>query len=90
MRDHIQQTIDSLKDDGLNTMLGVEDQLWIEIIDGGTNEVIDTVCEGLQFIIRHDGGLVSTYCNAGSTQGMELTRAAFAIMVKQSGLYTVF
>ena len=61
-----------------------------EIIYVKKNKFIDKTCEGLQKLLKQKGGLVASYCEQGQNDGLLLTRAAFAIMIKFSGLHTSF
>lgn len=47
---------------------------------------IETVIKGLQTALRQKGGLVASYYQAGQGDGLRLTRAAFAVMIKFQGL----
>ena len=44
----------------------------------------------MQHKLRKSGGPIAAYCNAGQAEGMQLTRAAFAVMIKFAGLTHVF
>ena len=47
-------------------------------------------CEALQLALRKKGGLIAGYCHTGGKEGMLLTRAAFAVMIKSGGLSLAF
>ena len=66
------------------------EQFLNEIINVKRNKFIDKTCEGLQKLLKQKGGLVASYCEQGQNDGLLLTRAAFAIMIKFSGLHTSF
>ena len=66
------------------------EQFLHEIIYVKRNKFIDKTCEGLQKLLKQKGGLVASYCEQGQNDGLLLTRAAFAIMIKFSGLHTSF
>ena len=60
--------------------------MYHEIIHADRNPLVDLAIRGLQYAIKKKGGLVSSYCNAGQENGLKLTRAAFAVMLKFSRL----
>ena len=64
-----------------------EDKLWLEIIEAGKNQYLDMMIEGLQEIVKQEGGVLSNYCRVGGETGMTITRSAFAILIKYAGLY---
>ena len=43
--------------------------------------------EGLQEIVKQEGGVLGNYCRVGGESGMTITRCAFAILIKYAGLY---
>jgi hypothetical protein len=63
-------------------LLTDKEKLLHSIIQNGLNEGIDLACETLQAGLKKKGGLVANYCKAGNNDGMILTRAAFAVLVK--------
>ena len=44
----------------------------------------------MQSTLKKKGGLIASFCNAGQEEGMVLTRAAFAVMLKFAGLTASF
>ena len=74
-------TMESLKE--VNGFIhGEQEKLLHELINEGENATTDIICEALQLALKHKGGLVANYCHAGQQQGMQLTRAAFAVLIK--------
>ena len=59
-----------------------DDKLLREVIHEGRNKYIDYICKALQLALKRKGGLVAGYCHAGQADGMRLTRATFAVMIK--------
>ena len=78
------------KKDEFASKFNEEDSSLRAIIHEGKDEITDQVCRGLQFKLRKSGGPVAVYCNAGQKEGMMLTRASFAVMIKFAGLAEVF
>ena len=62
--------------------LDENDKFLHQVIHCGRNNNTDLLCEALQLALKKKGGLVAGYCNTGQSEGMILTRAAFAVMVK--------
>ena len=62
----------------------------LNVIHEGRAKYHDLVVRGLQLATKKKGGLVASYCQAGQADGMKLTRAAFAVMIKFQGLMDTF
>ena len=56
------------------------------MMEPGINKNLDMMFEGFQAIVKQNGGAVSSYCRLGGEQGMVLTRSAFTILIKYTGL----
>lgn len=63
-----------------------DEKLLHQVIHKEQNPLIEIVCEALQQALKHKGGQIALSANAGQNDGLTLTRAAFAIMIKFRGL----
>ena len=63
-----------------------DDKFLLDVIHEGRSKYQDFVMRGLQHATKKRGGLVASYYQAGQANGMKLTRAAFAVMIKFQGL----
>ena len=63
-------------------VLSAEEKFLRKVIHQGEDESIDIVCESLQLALKQKGGVVAGYAHAGQQDGILLTRAAFAVMIK--------
>ena len=62
----------------------------LNIVHEGRSKYHDFVIRGLQLSVKKKGGLVASYCQAGQADGMKLTRASFAVMIKFQDLIETF
>ena len=83
----VQQLEKALVESVDKTMFKKDDEkLFEQVIRPGLNIAIDAVCDGLQLALKKKGGPIASYCTAGQDNGMALTRAAFAVLIKFQGL----
>ena len=73
-----------------NSNLGMpeidEDDLHMQIIHAGNNELLDDFIQVLQLLLKESREPVSAQMNIMQDNGMKVTRACFAAIVKLSGL----
>ena len=81
---HINDAMTTLQNGQLKDKFTDEDEKWLEIIHSGRNPLVDLACDALQAGLKAKGGQIAMISNQGQQDGMMLTRAAFAVMVKFS------
>ena len=81
---HVNDSLTAIKEGNFKAKFETEDEKMLELIHAGKNQLLDLTCAALQATLRKKGGQIASYANLGQEQGMLLTRAAFAVMVKFS------
>ena len=74
----------------LKEIMNEDEKILHEIIHSECNRFVDMACQALQLALKRRGGLVAGYSHTGGIEGTQLTRAAFAIMIKFGGLSHAF
>ena len=87
---NLREAIQAVDQDKFESQLTSDDKLLREIIHEGQNETVDKLCKAMQLCLKKKGGHLSLQCNLGQALGMQLTRAAFAVMIKFQGLLPSF
>ena len=86
LTEHLKNTLKNVKDGKLEAQLNEEDTKFLSIINPGKNKDIDFLIECLQVQLKKKGGLLASISETGKEAGMQLTRAAFSVMIKFAGL----
>lgn len=63
-----------------------EDDLHMQIIHAGRNELLDDFIQILQLLLKESREMVRAQMNIMQQNGMKVTRACFAVIIKLSGL----
>ena len=75
-----------MKDDNFSSAFTEDDQKYINIIHPGKSKDMDLLIDSLQIQLKKKGGLLASISETGQELGMQLTRAAFSVMIKFAGL----
>ena len=83
----IEEAFETLEKKNQEEKLTEEDIRLRQIIHQGRDEFVDYICRGLQLKLKKK---IGPQADIGKEVGLQLSRAAFAVMIKYSGFLSIF